>query len=710
MDKNQDTAGNIPNRLIHEKSPYLLQHAYNPVKWYPWCAEAFEKARKEDRPVFLSIGYSTCHWCHVMAHESFEDADVARLLNEVFVCIKVDREERPDIDKVYMHACQTMTGSGGWPLTIVMTPEMQPFFAATYIARESRYGRIGMLDIIPKIQEVWKDRHDDLLQSAAQIVAALQQKEPTARDEPVSKDILDRAYEELKGMFDDKWGGFGPAPKFPIPHQLLYLLRYGKWGGKKKAQDMAVQTLRAMRCGGIYDHLGFGFHRYSTDEKWLVPHFEKMLYDQAMLAMAYTEAYQATEEELFKRTACEIFNYIMRDMKSRAGGFCAAEDADTEGEEGKYYLWKYDEIRKSLEPSEADLAIRVFQVEKAGNFVDPLAGGKTGYNILHMEKPASELAASLGISAESLRQRLAAVRLKLFAAREERVRPHKDDKILTDWNGLMIAALARGAQVFADKAYLKVAQNALSFILKNMRELGGRLFHRHREGESAIAASLDDYAFLIWALIECYEASFDVTHLQTALRLQEDLTKHFWDKDHGGYYFTPDDGENLILRQKEIYDGAVPSGNSVAVLNLIRLSRLTGKQELENQAVSISRAFAGAVNRVPAGHAQLMIAAGFLTYPAYEIVIVGRARADDTEEMVRTIRRQYLPNTVVLLRPPDDDASAIVSIAPFTKDLKPLQDGRATAYVCTNFTCHRPTTDVDEMLKLLNVQKPQRKK
>jgi len=708
MDKNQDAAGNVPNRLIHEKSPYLLQHAYNPVDWYPWCGEAFEKARKEDKPVFLSIGYSTCHWCHVMAHESFEDVDVAMLLNGAFVCIKVDREERPDIDKVYMHACQTMTGTGGWPLTIVMTPEMKPFFAATYIPRDSRFGRLGMLDIIPKIQEVWKDRHDDILQSAGQIVASLGQKEPVTGSEAISKDILDKAYEELKGMFDDKWGGFGPAPKFPIPHQLLFLLHYGKWSGKKKAMDMAAQTLRAMRCGGIYDHLGYGFHRYSTDEKWLVPHFEKMLYDQAMLAMAYTEAYQATGEELYKRTACEIFNYIMRDMKSLTGGFYAAEDADTEGEEGKYYLWQYDEIKQLLESAEAELAIRIFQVKKAGNFVDHLAGGKTGYNILHLEKPASELAASLGISEESLRQRLAAIRLKLFTARERRVRPHKDDKILTDWNGLMIAALAKGAKVFADKVYLKVAQNALNFILKNMRELDGRLFHRYRERESAIAASLDDYAFLLWALIECYEASFDTAHLHTALRLQEDLTKHFWDEENGGYYFTPDDGENLILRQKEIYDGAVPSGNSVAMMNLIRLSRLTGKPELEYQATAISHSFAGAVNRVPAGHAQLMIAVGFLTYPAYEIVIAGRAGADDTEEMVRAIRQQFLPNSVVLFRPPGDVAD-IVNIAPFTKDLKAIGD-RATAYVCTNFACQSPTTDIDDMLKLLNVQKSRVKK
>ncbi|MCX5846098.1 MAG: thioredoxin domain-containing protein [Deltaproteobacteria bacterium] len=705
MNENQNTAGNIPNRLINEKSPYLLQHAHNPVDWYPWCEEAFEKARTESKPIFLSVGYSTCHWCHVMAHESFENADVAGLLNEVFVCIKVDREERPDIDKVYMDACQMMTGSGGWPLTIVMTPDRQPFFAATYIPRESRFGRVGMLDLIPKIQEAWKERRDDIVISAGQIVASMQQKVSEVTGEALSKDILDEAYKELKGLYDEKNGGFGSAPKFPMPHQLLFLLRYWKWSGEKKALEIVVKTLRAMRCGGIYDHIGYGFHRYSTDEKWLVPHFEKMLYDQAMLAMAYTEAYQATGHETFKRTACEIFNYIMRDMKSLTGGFYSAEDADSEGEEGKYYLWRHDEIERILEPSEAELVLRVFQVKKAGNFVDPLAGGKTGHNILHLEKPTAELASVLGISEESLRQRMAAVRMQLFSARERRTRPHKDDKILTDWNGLMIAALAKGAQAFADQVYLKAAQKAVNFIVKNMREVDGRLFHRHRDGEAAITASIDDYAFLIWGLLECYEASYDVTFLKTALRLQEDLTRHFWDKDNGGYYFTPDDGENLILRQKEIYDGAVPSGNSVAMLNLIRLSRLTGNHELEAQAAAISRVFAGSIRRSPAGHAQFMIAMGFLTHPAYEIVIAGRPGAEDTEEMLREIGRQYLPNTVVLLRPPEELSSDIISIAPFTKDLKPIDD-TATAYVCTNFTCHSPTTDSDEMLRLLNLRKP----
>ncbi|MEN6321194.1 MAG: thioredoxin domain-containing protein [Syntrophaceae bacterium] len=700
---------NVQNRLINEKSPYLLQHAENPVDWYPWCNEAFEKARTENKPVFLSIGYSTCHWCHVMAHESFEDAAVAGLLNDVFICIKVDREERPDIDKVYMSACQMMTGSGGWPLTIVMTPDKQPFFAATYIPKESRFNRFGLMDIMPKIREIWTKQKNDIVKSAGQIVASLQQKGPELKGEAVSEDILDAAYNGLAALYDEKNGGFGRAPKFPMPHQILFLLRYWKWRGEKRALEMAVHTLRAMRCGGMYDHVGFGFHRYSTDEKWLVPHFEKMLYDQAMLAMAYTEAYQATGDDFFKRTACEIFNYVMRDMKSPAGGFYSAEDADIEGEEGKYYVWTYDEIEELMGPSDAELAICVFQVEKEGNFVDPLAGGKTGHNILHTEKPASEIALSLGISEKSLRQRLAAARMKLFTAREARTRPHKDDKILADWNGLMIAALAKGARVFADTVYLKAAQKAVNFILKNMKEPDGRLFHRHRQGDSAITASLDDYAFLLWGLIECYEASFDASFLKSALRLQEDLTKHFWDAENGGFFFTPDDGEKLILRQKEIYDGAIPSGNSVAMFNLVRLARITGNPELEAQAAAMNDHFGGIVWSTPSNHGQFMIAIGFLTQPAHEIVIAGLPEGEDTEVMVRALRRHYLPNTVVILRPPDEVSPKIVSMAPFTKDMKPFDD-RATAYVCSNFTCHRPTTDVTEMLGLLNIQEAKGKK
>jgi hypothetical protein len=703
MTSSKNASGNIPNRLINEKSPYLLQHAYNPVDWYPWCAEAFDKAHTENKPVFLSIGYSTCHWCHVMAHESFENPEIARLLNEVFVCIKVDREERPDIDKVYMNACQMMTGAGGWPLTIVMTPDRQPFFAATYIPRESGFGRIGLLDMIPRIKEIWKERHHDILKSAGEIVSSMQQKRTETPGGALSRDTIRKAYEGLAGLYDEKYGGFGQAPKFPTPHQMLFLMRYWSWSGETKALEMVVKTLRDMRSGGIYDHVGFGFHRYSTDKRWLVPHFEKMLYDQAMLAMAYTEAYQATGDESFKRTACEIFTYVLRDMKARSGGFCSAEDADSEAEEGKFYFWTQDEIRRLLGPAEAKLVIKAFEVDKAGNFVEPQTEERTGRNILHMKKPARDLASSLGISEDALRQRLSAARLSLFSARDRRVRPYKDDKILTDWNGLMIAALAKAAQVFGDKVYLTAAQNAVKFIVDNMREVDGRLFHRHREGESAITANLDDYAFLIWGLIECYEASFDASFLKMALRLQADLTKHFWDKEHGGYYFTPDDGEDLIVREKESYDGAIPSGNSVTMLNLIRLSRLTGNAELEAQAVEISRALAGDVGRLPVGHTYFMMPLGFLLYPSYEIVVAGRPEADDTEKMLRGLREHFLPNAVILLRSPEDDSSDIFNLAPFAKDLKPIKN-RATAYVCANFACHTPTTDVTEMLRLLDIQ------
>jgi uncharacterized protein len=422
-----------------------------------------------------------------------------------------------------------------------------------------------------------------------------------------------------------------------------------------------------------------------------------------MLAMAYTEAYQTTGNDLFKRTACEIFTYVLRDMRTRSGGFYSAEDADSEGEEGKFYFWTEAEIRELLGTSEADLTIRAFGVEKAGNFVEPQTGEKTGRNILHLNKPVHELAPSLGISEDALRDRLSAARLSLFAARDKRARPYKDDKVLVDWNGLMIAALAKGAQVFMDKVYLKAAQNAVKFIINNMREIDGRLYHRHREGESAIMANLDDYAFLIWGLIECYEASFDASFLKRALSLQEDLTKHFWDKEKGGYYFTPDDGEDLIVREKESYDGAIPSGNSVAMLNMARLARLTGNVKLEKQAADISHALAGSVRRVPVGHTQFMMALGFLMYPAYEIVIAGSAEAEDTKRMMHALREHFLPNAVVLLSSPDDESSDIANIAPFAKDLKPLKN-KATAYVCTNFTCHSPTTDMPEMLRLLDIQ------
>ncbi|MCJ7808413.1 MAG: thioredoxin domain-containing protein, partial [Dehalococcoidia bacterium] len=518
------------NRLIQEKSPYLLQHADNPVDWYPWGADAFTKAQSENKPIFLSIGYSTCHWCHVMAHESFEDLEVGKLMNESFVSIKVDREERPDIDAVYMKVCQMMTGSGGWPLTIIMTPDKEPFFAATYIPRESRFGLIGMLDLIPRIKELWSTRQTEVLDSASQITGALRQASSDISNEELSESMLHLTYEQLASRFDQENGGFSIAPKFATPHNLLFLLRYWARTGNEQSLHMVEKTLQAMRSGGIYDHIGFGFHRYSTDTQWLVPHFEKMLYDQAMLAMAYTEAYQVTGKEEYAQTAHEIFDYILRDMTAPDGGFYSAEDADTDGEEGKFYLWTHQEIAQVLSVEEANLATIVFSIKKDGNFSET-DGRENISNILHLTETLEELAVNLNISVHELKKNLEKIRKKLFAYREKRVHPHKDDKILTDWNGLMVAALSKGAQVLNEPHYASAAKRAIDFTLNNMLTSDGRLLHRFRDGQAALPAYIDDYAFLIYGMLELYETSFDSRYLEGAIALNGDLIDHFWDGD-----------------------------------------------------------------------------------------------------------------------------------------------------------------------------------
>ncbi len=690
------------NRLIHEKSPYLLQHAYNPVDWYPWGAEAFEKAKKDNKPIFLSIGYSTCHWCHVMERESFEDPEVARLMNETFVSIKVDREERPDIDNIYMNVCQMLTGSGGWPLTIIMTPDKKPFFAATYIPKDDRFGQMGMLALAPRIKEMWETKHDDLVKSADQITANLRSLSPGTRGEDLGESTLKTAYSQLSRRFDENNGGFGGAPKFPTAHNLLFLLRYWKRSGHATSLAMAEKTLQEMRRGGIYDHVGFGFHRYSTDSRWLVPHFEKMLYDQAMLAMAYTEAFQATGKEEYGKTAREILTYVSRDMTAPEGGFYSAEDADSEGQEGKCYLWTADEIRRVLNPEEADLVVKVFNVSRGGNFIEPQAHEATGENILHQAKPMRELAPELKVSGPELAKRLEAARQKLFAYREKRVHPHKDDKVLTDWNGLMIAAFAKAAQVFDEPQYAEAARRAAGFILKNMHTPQGRLLHRYRDGQAAVPANLDDYAFLTWGMIELYEASFDVRDLQTALDLTRELIQHFWDNSSGGFYFTADDSENLLVRQKEIYDGAVPSGNSVAMYNLVRLGRMTANADFEERSARIGRAFSKMVSQSPVAFTQLMVAVDFGVGPSYEVVIAGSSEAKDTREMLRALMTPFVPDKVVLLRPSEQADPEITRLAEFTKYQSSI-DGKATAYVCLNFRCKLPTTEISKMLGSLSV-------
>jgi len=681
---------NKHNRLIHEKSPYLLQHAANPVDWYPWCDEAFEKARKEDKPVFLSTGYSTCHWCHVMAHESFEDPDVAALMNETFVSVKVDREERPDIDGIYMTVCQIITGGGGWPLTIIMTPDKKPFFAGTYIPKEDRYGRAGMMSLINKIKKLWKESHYDILITAEDFTETLEKLEAKEKGENLDEKHLKKTYEQLAARFDHIYGGIGRAPKFPTPHNLLFLLRYWKRYDEPMALEMVEKTLKFMRLGGIYDHVGYGFHRYSTDDRWFLPHFEKMLYDQALLAMVYTEAFQATGKEEYKHTACEIFAYVLRDMTSPEGGFYSAEDADSEGVEGKFYLRTEEEILKILGKEDGEFFTGIYNVTKDGNFNEEVSGG----NILYLKKPLYETALHMKISEKDLREKLEKSRKKLFKEREKRIHPFKDDKILTDWNGLMIAALAKGAQVFDEEEYLHGALKATDFIFNHMHK-EGRLFHRYRDGEAGLTGNIDDYAFLIWALLELYEAGFDVKHLKRAIELNDVFIEHFRDDKGGAFYVTPDDGEKLIVRQKEIYDGAVPSGNSVSMLNLLRISRITGNTDYERYSEEICSTFAREVNQLPLAHTYLMMGLDFATGPSSEVVIAGDMKSEDTKDILRTLRRRFLPNKILLLKSPE-----LSQIAGFVKDLIEI-DNKTTMYVCSNNTCNLPVTDKSKMIELL---------
>ena len=671
------------NRLAREKSPYLLQHAANPVDWWPWCEEAFEAARRLDKPVFLSIGYSTCHWCHVMAHESFEDPETARLLNEAFVCIKVDREERPDVDGVYMAVCQALTGSGGWPLTIVMTPDKEPFFAGTYFPKQARFGRMGLLELVPRIRETWQTQREKVVESAGRIAAAFRQPQPAGEGAELGGDTLAAGAEQLAAHFDPAQGGFSDAPKFPTPHNLAFLLRHWRRSGDARSLAMVEKTLQAMRLGGIWDHLGLGFHRYSTDARWLVPHFEKMLYDQALLAMAYIEALQATGKGEYEETARDILAYVLRDLTSPQGAFYSAEDADSEGEEGKFYVWNLPEVRSLLGAEDADLAAGTFNLEPEGNFVDEVHRVRTGANILHLSGPL----------APELRERFEAIRTKLLAARNRRVRPHRDDKVLADWNGLTIAAFARAAQVFGEPRYAQAAERAAAFVLRELRRPDGRLLHAWRDGAaSAAPAHADDYAFFVWGLLELYEATFETRWLETALELNRLLLAHHWDAAAGGLFFTADDGEPLLFRQKEAYDGAVPSANSVALLNLLRLSRITGDASLEERAAGLLRAFAGQVARLPIAHTQLLCGLDFALGPAHEVVIVGRPGAEDTARLLEAVRRPFLPNKVVLLRPADEPSPAITRLAPYTTAQTPL-DGRAAAYVCQGGACRQPTTD-----------------
>ncbi len=688
------------NRLAGSKSPYLLQHADNPVDWYPWGPEAFARARKEDKPIFLSIGYATCHWCHVMEHESFENPGVAALMNAAFINIKVDREERPDIDQVYMSVCQMMTGGGGWPLTIIMTPDKEPFYAATYIPRQSRYGRIGMEDLVPRIVEVWQSDRDKVTGTTKQILAGLQKMEAQAPSGTLDPAIIDEAFKQLGGRYDKVHGGFGTAPKFPSPHNLIFLARYWRSTGNRLALDMVERTLEEMRLGGIYDQVGFGFHRYSTDAEWLVPHFEKMLYDQAMLLLASTEAWLATGNPVFERTAHEIAAYVLRDMTSPEGGFYSAEDADSEGEEGLFYLWTLEELTEVLGKEDAEFAAAVWNLTADGNFADEASGQRTGRNIPHLSESHAAAALRREMAGADFEESLEAIRRRLFAAREERIHPLKDDKVLADWNGLMCGALAYSGRVFSDKTSIDASKKAAHFVLEEMRGEEGRLLHRYRDGDASIPAFLDDHVFMTFAMLELYDATLEATYLESALELQKQTVALFWDAERGGVFFTAGDNEELLIRQKEIYDGAIPSGNSTAADNLVRLARLTGDEKLQKRADQIFAAFAREAASMPSAHTQLMSALQRSQGSSLEVVIAGERGAADTNGLLAMVRENYLPQAAVLLIPQGKDGDRIRKLAPFATAYQPIE-AKAAAYVCQNFECQLPTTDPKKLAILL---------
>lgn len=672
--KGQGTS-RIPNKLINEKSPYLLQHAYNPVKWYPWGEEAFEKAKQEDKPIFLSIGYSTCHWCHVMAHECFEDQEVAELLNESFVCIKVDKEERPDIDTVYMTICQATTGHGGWPLTILMTPEQKPFYAATYIPKNSRYGIVGLMDLLTQVDLQWQSKKEDMIRTGDQIADIMKREFEVSSDSAdVTKDLVNLAVTQLNQSFDHDYGGFGNEPKFPTPHNLLFLLRHARLEGDEKSLFMVENTLKHMYRGGIYDHIGYGFSRYSTDARWLVPHFEKMLYDNALCALAYVEAYQCTKNPLYKTVAQQIFEYIRREMTDPEGGFYSAQDADSEGVEGLYYTFTPEEVDKVLDKDDTSFICEYFDITKEGNF--------EGRSIPNLIK-ANDL--------KSDNERVVRICNQLYTYRLDRMKLHKDDKVLTSWNGLMITAYATAAKVFQNEDYIEVATNAIEFINTKLMDDSGRLMVRYRDGEAKYYGHIDDYAFYCMALLSVYEATYDIDYLRQAIKLTDKMIELFWDKKEGGFFLNAADSEQLLYRPKEVYDGAIPSGNSVAGYVLQRLANLTANARLIDYANKQLRFLSGQIKDYPAGHCFALIACMQQLYPSKEIVCVV-SENEDYKNLTQYMAEHYEPNTVALVKS-EKNYNEVLEIADFVKDYR-IINAKTTYYVCENHECMAPTNEL----------------
>ncbi|HWO01198.1 MAG TPA: thioredoxin domain-containing protein [Blastocatellia bacterium] len=679
------------NRLIDETSPYLLQHAHNPVDWYPWGPEALERSRTEDKPILLSIGYSACHWCHVMEHESFENEEIARMMNDNFVCIKVDREERPDIDSIYMNAVQMMTGHGGWPMTVFLTPDLRPFYGGTYYPPVDRHGLPGFPKLLTAIAGSYKNRSADIDTSASAITAELKKiNRFVPSGEMLTTEVLNQAFSALAGNFDRVNGGFGGAPKFPPSMTLMYLLRHHKRTNSKDALAMVELTLDKMARAGMYDHLGGGFARYSVDARWQVPHFEKMLYDNALLARVYMYAYQQTKNPTYRRVAEEVLEYIVRDMTDRTGAFYSSEDADSEGEEGKFYVWTRAEVMSVLGDEDGATFCEFFNVTESGNF-------EHGTSILNTPLSIEEFAEKKGAKVEELKRAINSGKQRLFNVRQARVRPGRDDKSLAAWNGLMLTAFAEAANILARDDYREIAVRNAEFIMKHLIR-DRRMLRTYKNGQSKLNGYLEDYAYVIEGMLALYEATFELRFFNLARELADTVIAQFWDEVDGGFYFTSADHEELITRTKDYFDNAVPAGNSVAALGLLKLFHLTQEHEYQRSALAILRTVRQAVGKYPSAFGYALNGLDFYLSEPQEIAIVGNADSHEARLFVEEIYSRYLPNKVVAAREPDDEQSAetIKLLA-----ARPMVDGKVTAYVCRNYTCLAPATTVEELTERL---------
>ncbi len=683
------------NHLSDESSPYLLQHARNPVDWHPWGEEAFGLALELDRPIFLSIGYSTCHWCHVMAEESFEDHRVAEIMNASFVCVKVDREERPDVDSLYMKAALAMSGSGGWPLNVILTPDGHPFYAFTYLPRRGGPRRPGMLELLPSIAMAWSDRRNEIEKSASGLTSALDAGPRTQPGESrLDGDMAGKACEQLAATYDHRHGGFGPGPKFPMAHGLLFLIRRHARTGEDQPLEMALRTLRAIRRGGVFDQVGLGVHRYSTDARWHLPHFEKMLYDQALVALAAVEAWKVSGDSASRGLAEGALDYALRDLRHPRGGFCSAEDADSPGGEGAFYTWTAEELRSLLAPKDYRLAETAWGVREGGNYRDEATGRPSGRNVLDMTdapEPDTED-----------RRRLETMRARLLQARGRRFRPSKDDKILTDWNGLMIAALARAGLVLDRRDYVEAARKAAEFIDSELRDSQGRLLHRWRKGDAGIGAFADDFAYLAWGMLELHQVTQDHCRLRTAIELMDGLEKAFR-QDANGLYAIAAEAEGLPARPQELRDGALPSANSVALQNLHRLWRLTGRSRFGDRLDRMMPEYAAAAGRAPSTHSMGMAALEEMLAEPVDAVVCGDPSDAATFGLLNAVRRASTGSTLVLLRRPGDEL--LDRLAPHTSGMAAV-DGKPATYICRGFACGLPLTDPEEIEEALSRRNP----